>query len=61
MHTHDLLHVRAAQLSRLAATFRTSLDKAEALILVVNEQLGQLAAMGVSDVQVEGPAVYSRP
>ena len=58
---HDLLHVRAAELSRLAATVRTSLDKAEALIPVVNEQLAQLAAMGVSDLQVEGPAVYSRP
>ena len=58
---HDLLHVRAAELSRLASTVRTSLDQAEALIPVVNEQLAELAAMGVSDLQVEGPAIYSRP
>lgn len=57
----DLLHVRAAELSRLASSVRTSLDKAEALIPIVNEQLAVLAAMGVSDLQVEGPAVYSRP
>ena len=61
MHMHDLLHERAAELSRLATTVRTNLDKAEALIPVVNEQLSELAAMGVSDLQVEGPAVYSRP
>ena len=61
MHMHDLLHVRAAELSRLASTVRTSLDQAEALIPVVNEQLAELAAMGVSDLQVEGPAIYSRP
>jgi hypothetical protein len=61
MHMHDLLHERAAELSRLATTVRTTLGKAEALIPVVNEQLSELAAMGVSDLQVEGPAVYSRP
>jgi hypothetical protein len=61
MHMHDLLNERAAELSRLATTVRTNLDKAEALIPVVNEQLSELAAMGVSDLQVEGPAVYSRP
>ena len=58
---HDPIHVRAAELSRLASTVRTSLDQAEALIPVVNEQLAELAAMGVSDLQVEGPAIYSRP
>ena len=58
---YDLLHVRAAELSRLASTLRNSLEKAEALIPVVNEQLAELAAMGVSDLQVEGPAIYSRP
>jgi hypothetical protein len=44
---HDLLHERAAELSRLTNTVRTNLDKAEALIPVVNEQLSELAAMGV--------------
>ena len=29
MHMHDLLHERAAELSRLASTVRTNLDKAE--------------------------------
>ena len=49
MHMHDLLHERAAELSRLASTVRTNLDKAEALIPVVNELLSELATMGLTD------------
>jgi hypothetical protein len=45
MHMHDLLHERAAELSRLATTVRTNLGKAEALIPVVNEQLSELAGL----------------
>ncbi len=46
-HIHDLLSVRAAELSRLATTVRSNLDQAEALIPVVNGQLAELATMGV--------------
>ena len=48
---HDLLHERAAELSRLATTVRTNLDKAEALIPVVNEQLSELAAQHQQSVR----------
>ena len=58
---HDLLHVRAAELSRLANTVRSNLDQTDALIPVVNRQLAELAAMGVENLQGEGPATYSRP
>jgi hypothetical protein len=58
---HELLSVRAEELSRLATTVRSNLDQAEELIPVVNRQLAELAAMGVEDLQVEGPAIYSRP
>jgi hypothetical protein len=58
---HDLLDVQAAEPSRLATTVRSNLDQAEALIPVVNRQLAELAAMGVEDLQVEGPPIYSRP
>jgi hypothetical protein len=44
---HELLSVRAAELSRLATTARSNLDQAEALIPVVNRQLAELATMGV--------------
>lgn len=44
---HDLLHVRAAEVTWLATTVRTSLDRTEALFPVVNRQLAELAAMGV--------------
>jgi hypothetical protein len=57
----DRLHVRAAEVTRLATTVRSNPDQAEALIPVVNRQLAELAAMGVEDLQVEGPAIYSRP
>ena len=58
---HELLSVRAAELSRLASTVRGNHDQAEALIPVVNRRLAELAAMGVEDLQVEGPAIDSRP
>jgi hypothetical protein len=58
---HELLSVRAAELSRLATTVRSNLDQAEVLIPVVNRQLAELAAMGVEDLHREGPATYSRP
>lgn len=58
---HELLSARAAELSRLVTTVRSNLDQAEALIPVFNRQLAELAAMGVEDFQVEGPAIDSRP
>jgi hypothetical protein len=61
MHMHTVLQERAAELSRLASAVRTSLAQAEALIPVVNKHLSDLAEMGMADLQVEGPAVYSRP
>ncbi len=54
---HEPQSVRATELSRLATTVRTSLDRAEALFPIVNIQLAELAAMGVEDLQVEGPPI----
>lgn len=48
---HELLSVRAAELSRLATTARSNLDQAEALVPVVNRQLAELATMGVEDLR----------
>ena len=58
---HDSLTKHAAQLARLAMMIRIGLDSAEAAIPSINDQLAELATMGVTDFQVEGPAIYCRP
>lgn len=57
----ELLRQRAAELSHLAATLRTGLAHAEAMIPGINQELDSLAALGVTEFQVEGPTIYVRP
>lgn len=58
---HKFLSERAAELARLAATVRSGLEEAEAIIPPLNDQLSELAMLGVAHHQVEGPSVYARP
>lgn len=58
---HEILHERTALLSQLGMTLRTGLQAAEASIPTVNQHLAQLAAVGVTDFQIEWPVIYSRP
>ena len=58
---HDLLHERTAQLARLAGSLHDGLQAAEASIPAINQHLAELAAIGVTDFQIEGPVIYSRP
>ena len=58
---HDSLTKHAAQLARLAMMIRIGLESAEFAIPGINDQLAELATMGVTDFQVEGPAIYCRP
>jgi hypothetical protein len=58
---HEMLSGRAAELARLAATIRSGLEEAEATIPAINDQLSQLAMLGIASHQVEGPSVYARP
>jgi hypothetical protein len=58
---HETLSERAAELARLAATIRSGLEEAEATIPAINEQLNQLALLGIASHQVEGPSIYARP
>jgi len=58
---NDMFLGRAAELARLAATIRSGLEEAEALIPRLNVQLAELAALGAIGHKVEGPAVYARP
>ncbi|MFM7109416.1 MAG: hypothetical protein ACKOZU_12605 [Planctomycetaceae bacterium] len=58
---HDVLKQRAADLARLAARMRTSLDEAESTIPGINEQLATLAEVGIGNLQFEGPVIGCPP
>lgn len=58
---HEVLSERSAELARLAATIRSGLEQAEAMIPSLNDQLAELALLGITNHQVEGPSVYARP
>ena len=58
---HEFLSERPGQLQRLATTIRTGLDQAESAIPSINQQLAELARLGMSDFQIEGPTIYCRP
>ena len=58
---HEFLSERAAELTRLTATIRSGLEQAEAVIPPLNDQLSELAMLGITSHQVEGPSIYARP
>lgn len=57
---HDNLSGRAAELAHLNDLIRTSLSLADATIPLLNEQLHALAEMGIDNLELEGPRIYSR-
>lgn len=58
---HEILHERTAHLARLAGSLHDGLQAAEASIPAINQHLAELTAIGVTDFQIEGPVIYSRP
>lgn len=58
---HDVLKQQAAHLARLTMMIRIGLESAEAAVPFINEQLAELATVGITGFQIEGPAVYCRP
>jgi hypothetical protein len=58
---NDSLLVRATDLVRLTATIRSGLESAERTVPVINEHLTELATLGITDFQIEGPTIYCRP
>jgi hypothetical protein len=60
MSMHDNLSGRAAELAHLNDLIRTSLSLADAAIPLLNEQLHALAEMGIDNLELEGPRIYSR-
>jgi len=57
---HDTLLGRAEELAHLTDLIRTSLSLADSVIPPINAQLDALAAMGLDNLELEGPLVYSR-
>jgi len=57
---HDTLSGRAEELACLTDLIRTSLSLADSAIPPINAQLEELAAMGLDNLELEGPLVYSR-
>ena len=57
---HDRLSGRAAELAHLTDLIRTSLSLADAAIPLINEQLNGLAELGIDNLELEGPRIYSR-
>jgi len=60
MPMHYNLSRRAAELAHLNDLIRTSLSLADAVIPLINEQLNGLAEMGINNLELEGPRIYSR-
>ena len=56
---HDNLSERAAELAHLTDLILTSLSLADAAIPLLNEQLHALAEMGLDNLELEGPRIYS--
>jgi len=52
---------RAAELARLTLTIRSGPEQAEAMVPPLDDQLNELAMLGITSHQVEGPSVYARP
>ena len=60
MSVNETLSGRADELAHLVDLIRTSLSLADAAIPLINEQLNGLAEMGIDNLEVEGPRIYSR-
>jgi hypothetical protein len=57
---NDTLAVQADELTRLASILQNGLAEAESNIPILNERLAVLAAVGCVDIEIDGPAVFSR-
>jgi len=58
---NEILKERAVRLAQLSAAIRTGLAEAETILPGINDQLSKLAAVGMTDFQIEGPVIYCRP
>jgi len=54
------LYGRAEELASLVDLIRTSVSLADSAIPQINQQLRELAELGVDNLELEGPPLYSR-
>jgi hypothetical protein len=57
---NDTLPVQADELARLASLLQNGLAEAESTVPILNEHLAALAAVGCTEIEIDGPAVFSR-
>ncbi|MFM9197547.1 MAG: hypothetical protein ACKOWG_17770 [Planctomycetia bacterium] len=57
---HNTLVGRAEELAQLIDLIRTSLSLADSALPPINAQLEELATMGLENIEIEGPLVYTR-
>ncbi len=56
----ETLNGRAEELAHLVDLIRASVSLADSAIPPINQQLVELAELGVDNIELEGPALYSR-
>lgn len=57
---NDTIAGQAEELARLAAIIRTGLTEADSTIPAINEMLAELADVGITNHEIEGPTVFCR-
>jgi hypothetical protein len=57
---NDTLAGQAEELARLTSLIRTGLAEAESTIPMINELLAELADLGITHFEIEGPSIYCR-
>ena len=56
----ETLYGRAEELAHLVDLIRTSVSLADSTIPHINQQLTELVELGVDNLELEGPSLYSR-
>lgn len=56
----ETLYGRVEELAHLVDLIRTSVSLADSTIPHINQQLAELAELGVDNLELEGPPLYSR-
>jgi hypothetical protein len=60
MSMNDTLAGQAEELARIVSLIRIGLAEADLKIPAINEQLAELADLGITQFEIEGPSLYCR-
>ncbi len=56
---NDILTLQADGFARVAGILQNGLAEAEAAVPIVNERLAALTVVGCSDMEIDGPVIFS--